>query len=203
MPSRKFAIEKNQKKRLKISWGFMWKNVVITLDDRDIGTIASKKEIEAGREFKLDDGTVLKVQLVMTLFYPQLKIYRNNQPLPGSDADPVHTLTYAYGIIFFIGGLNILVGLIAQFGKIKYLMDLGLGIGSMIFGFIFLLLGYFVKRKSKIALIAAIALFIIDGILSLVMVAQNGGTPPMASIVVRIAFLIPMIQGLIAMKELK
>lgn len=202
MPSRKFALEKGQKKRLKISWGFMWKNIVIEQDDREIGTIPGKKEMEQGREFKLDDGSILKVQLVMTLFYPQLKIYRNGKPLPGSDADPIHTLMYAYGIIFFVGILNIIVGIIAEVGRIKFLSDMGLGIGSIIFGFVFLLLGALVKRRSKVALAVAIVLFIIDGILSIALIVNDGGTPPIPGLIIRIVLLIPMFQGFLAINEL-
>jgi hypothetical protein len=49
----------------------------------------------------------------------------------------------------------------------------------------------------------AIALFALDSILGIVLVAAAGGTPTVTQLILRVALLIPMFQGIGAIRELK
>lgn len=80
----------------------------------------------AGQRFRLADGSSLEVQLKRTLFSTDLRVSRNGIPLPGSAGDPATGWKNAYGLMYFIGGLNILIGLLAMFG-VAFLLDLGIG----------------------------------------------------------------------------
>ena len=104
MPTKKYAMEKGEPKRLEISWKGIWKikNFTVHLDGNNIGLIANRKELKAGREFALIDGSILKVQLVKKLLSAELQVLRDDQPLPGSASDPGQRLRVAYGIVFFI-----------------------------------------------------------------------------------------------------
>lgn len=203
MPTKKYSLEKNGPLRLEISWKEFWKNMIVRLDGKEIGSIIDRKELEAGREFPMSDGCVLRIQLAQKFMSPELRVLKNGQPLPGSASDPARILKLAFGIIFFIGGLNIILGLIAEILQVESLMQIGFGLGSIIFGALFFILGFFTKRRSKIALSIAVSLYALDGVLSVVFAVQQGGAIPTTGIIIRVFLLIPMIRGFGAIKTLK
>lgn len=204
MPNLKYALESGGPRRLEISWGAFWRDFTIKLDGNPIGTISGQKELKAGREFTLPDDSILRIQLVQssTSAVPDLEVLRNGEPLPGSASDPAQKLKLAYGMVFFVAGLNILLGLVAALLQIEFLQSLGVGVGSALFGVILLALGFFVKRRSAAALIAAIVLLALDGLLGIVLAVGQGYTPT-AGLVARVLFIIPMIQGVGAIRALK
>jgi hypothetical protein len=149
---------------------------------------------------------MLTVQMVSRAFSPELQVLRNGQPLPGSDSDPSKRLSVAYAIIFFIAGLNIVLGLIAVFTESEFLTErIGIDWTTIVFGMVFLLLGFLVRGRSVVALAVAVVLFIASGIWSFVVISQTmtRGAPPIGGIVMRILLLIPMIQGFGALRDLK
>ena len=200
MPKQSYALEPNGPKRLQISWGAFWKNITITLDGSTIGTIPDQKALRQGSTFPLTDGSTLSVQLLQSLAGAEL---RDGKPLPGSASDPESRLKVAAGVIFFIVGLNILLGLIAVFFQVDFLLQLGLGWFSVIFGLVFLFPGIFTQRRSQVALIIAIVLFGLDGLLGIVGAVMAGYAPSIPGLFMRILLLIPMIQGVSAIKQLK
>ncbi len=202
MPTQRYALEAGGPQRLEISWRGFWKDTTIQLDGNAISTIPGQKELRAGQEFVLPDKSVLRVQLVTGLT-SELRILRDGKPLPNSASDPATRLKTAYGIVFFIAGLNIVLGLVSELFQVEFLQQLGIGVFSIGFGLIFLALGFAVRRQSQIALIIAIAIFALDGILGLAVSASAGGRPSTVGIIVRIFLLIPMVQGVVAIKTLK
>ena len=202
MPTQRYALESGGDKRLEVSWKGMWKNFTITLGGNVVGTIAGQKELKAGQDFELPDGSVLHVQLVQKFSSTELQTLRDGEPLPGSASDPEQQLKAAYGIIFFVAGLNIVLGAIAALFEVEFLYAIGIGWSSIIFGAIFLVLGFFVKRESVAALILAIAIFALDGIVGFFL-AVGQGAMPTGGIVARIILLIPMVQGVGAIRTIK
>jgi hypothetical protein len=184
----------------------MWKEINVKLDGYVIGTMANSKELKQGRQFTLPDNSVLTVQMASRAMSPELQVLRNGHPLPGSDSDPGKRLSVAYAIIFFIAGLNIVLGLIAVLTESGFLTErIGIDWTTIVFGMVFLLLGFLVRGRSVVALAVAVVLFIASGIWSFVVISQTmtRGTPPIGGIVMRIFLLIPMIQGFGALRELK
>ena len=202
MPTQRYALENGGAKRLEISWKGLWKNLAIKLDGNVVGTIAGQKELKAGQDLELPDGSVLHVQLVQKFSSTELQILRDGEPLPGSASDPMQRLKTAYGMVFFVAGLNIVLGVIAGLFQVEFLYAIGIGWGSVVFGVIFLVLGFFVKRESMVALILAIVTFALDGILGFFLAAQQGATPT-GGIIARIFLLIPMVQGVGAIRAIK
>jgi len=198
MPRMKYALEKGRPPRLEVSWkGLGWKDFTIKLDGLEVGKIADKKELMEGREFALDKDTILKVQSVRTLSAYELQVLVNGQPVPGSSSDPNRRLAIAYGMVFFAAGLNVLLGLIAEMIRVDFLLNMGIGLGSILFGVLMGIMGVLVMtRQSSIALGVAVGLLIIDGIMGLIAGSFTG-------IVARIIFLIPMFGGFGAIRELK
>ena len=85
----------------------------------------------------------------------------------GSSSDPVARLAQSFGIIYFIAGLNIVLGFIALVFQVEFLQTLGFGIISVAIGFIFLVLGFFTQRRSLSALIIALIIYSLDTVLVL------------------------------------
>lgn len=203
MPKQSFALEAGGEKRLEVSWKGLYKDVTVSLDGNLVGVIPNQKALSAGQEFLLTDGSTIKVQLVSKLTSTELQILRNGQPLPGSSSDPQTRFKTAYGIVYFVAGLNLVLGLVSFLFDVEFLQQVGIGFGSIIFGLAFLALGFFVQRKSSLALILAIVVFALDGILGVVFAASQGYTPGAGGIIARIFLLIPMVQGVGAIKALK
>jgi hypothetical protein len=203
MPKQQLALEAGGAKRLEISWGMNFKNVSVKLDGREVGTIPDQKALKEGRTFTLDDGSRLQVQLVRSAMSQDLQVLRNGKPLPGSASDPEKKLSTAYGVIFFVGGLSLVIGLLAEIANIDFLRTLGAGWFSVVVGAIFIGLGFLVKQRMLIALYAAIVLYALDAVLLVVAaVSVPGGRPPVSGIVLHVIFLIFMFQGISALQEL-
>jgi hypothetical protein len=133
----------------------------------------------------------------------ELQVTRDDQPLPGSASDPKTRFKNAYLIVYFIAGLNLLLGLLASVFNVALLQELGIGFGSILLGLVFLVLGFFVQRQSSLALILAIVAFIADSLLGVVLSVLQGATPGIAGLLVRVLLLVPMFQGVPAIKTLK
>jgi hypothetical protein len=167
MTKMKYALERGGDKPLEISWKGNYKNVEVRLKGNLIGEILSKKELFTGQIFQLPDGTTLKVQLTRTWGMKELLLLRNDKPLPGSASDPVFMNTQSSGSIYFIAGANIVLGLFAYFSKIEFMQTLGISIFSVAIGFIFLVLGFFTQRRSRLALMVALIIYSLDCALAL------------------------------------
>ena len=203
MPKQKYALEERGEKRLEISWKALWKDTTIKLDGNPVGVIPNQKELTAGKTFKLPDGSKLSIQLVRKFSAAELQLLRNGQPLPGSATDPVFKHKLAYGVVYFIAGLNLVLGLVATLFQVEFLYTMGIGLPSILFGLVFLALGFFVMRLSTLALILASIIFALDGILGIVLTVAAGYSPGIVGIIARIFLLIPMVQGIGAIREIQ
>jgi hypothetical protein len=203
MKSKSYPIEKDGPKRVVISWQGVWKNINVTFDGQTVGVIPNQKALSAGQDFQLVDGSQLQVKLVRTVFSNELRVLRNGVPLPGSGSDPGARLKAAYQMIYFIAGLNLVLGLVALFFQVELLLNMGIGFFSIAFGLVFLLLAFLTQRKSRVALILAIIIFTLDGLIGIIGSIAMGNTSVVGSLFVRIILLIPMVQGVGAIKTLK
>lgn len=202
MPKQMFALEPGGPKRLEVAWNGMFKNVQVTFDGVPVGGFETKKQLQEGGNFTLPDGSQLHVQLQQAGMATELQILRNGAPLPGSASDPEQRVKTAAGMLYFIAGLNAALGLVAELG-VAFLAQIGLGWGSIVVGAVYAGLGYLVKAKrSRVALILAIVLFVLDGVASLIAATHAGGSPPVGGLVARVFLLIPIWKGLSALGEL-
>ena len=198
MPKKTFALEPGSSRTVDIEWRGIWKDFKVSLDGQVLGTMNGQKQLQEGDTYPLQDGSVLAVKLEQGFGSAELKITRDGQPLPGTDSDPRQQLESAAGIVFFIAGLNIVLGLVAELLDVGLLLDNGLGWGSVVFGVVFLGLGLWARKGSRVALILAIALFAIDGLLGLYLVVDAGGTPGTGGVVMRVLLIAGMIKGVMA-----
>jgi len=205
MPARKFALSPREQPRIELTWKGIWKNIRVLFDGEELGVIENMSALKEGREFVMPRGLgTLRVQLVQSFGSAELQVLRNGQPLPGSGSDPAVQLKGAWGILFFVAGLNFLLGLGAVLFEIEIFEQLGLGIGSIVAGVLYLALGLLVKEKrSRVALGVAIGLFALDGIVTVVSAMGASSTPPVSGIVMRVFLLLPMIKGFAAIRQLE
>ncbi|MBX3080712.1 MAG: hypothetical protein KF716_03700 [Anaerolineae bacterium] len=206
MPTQRFALTRGEPARLELSWGLGWKNFVVRFDGVTIGTIEGGiSAVREGREFPLPDGTTITVQLATPAGsnIPELQVLRNGKLLPGSTSDPEVKLRNSYNLIYVIAAINVVLGLVAAIGNVDFLQQIGLGWPSVIFGLIYVALGYFTSKRSALALGAAVVLFALDSILGVVANSAAGGSPPIGSIVVRVLFIYTMVLGFGAINALK
>jgi hypothetical protein len=103
----------------------------------------------------------------------------------------------AYLALYIIGSLTLLLGLIAEIGRVEALLQLfGSGWVVAVEGVVLLALGYFTMRGSVVALGIAIVLYGLDALST----ALLGGY---RSIWIRLIVLFFLIQGFLALRELK
>lgn len=202
MPRRKFAIEPGGQKRLEVSWGRNFSNTRVTLDGQPIGAPVERKELREGVSYPLPDGSTLGLR-TGGMYNAELQVTRNGTPVPGSASDPRQRMRTAAGVFAFIGGLSILVGLIAQFMAGDTLRSVGFGWTSVVFGVVFAAIAFFVLRGSFAALLIGIALYTVDTVMSFVAVASAGANVPIGSYVVRVLLFFPLIQGIPAARQLR
>jgi hypothetical protein len=195
MPKRRYRLRRGERKRVAVSWStFSSPYLTVRLDGNVIGTVRTEQELEMGQEFPFEGGSVLRVQLVHHFLSTQIHVLRNGQPLPGSPSDPFRILKTTYRLIFFVGGLSIVLGIL-----LATVPDSGLqtwGISLIVSGLIFAFLGFLVVRRSTIALGLAIALYTLDALVLLV-------PGNLLTIILYAVVLIKMIQGFPAMHEIR
>lgn len=203
MPKQSYSFEPGGPKRLEIQWKGFFKNTTITLDGVPLSTIPDHMTLRTPQEFNLSDGSLLKVQLVQNLSGAEMQVTRNGIPLPGSASNPETKVNTAAGIIFFVAGLNLLLGVIGLLTRSEFLTSLGIGWYSIIFGAFFLVMGFLVKKRSMVALILSIVVFSLDALLGIIGSVALGGAPAIGGFVFRVFLIIPMVQGVGAIKALK
>jgi len=203
MPVQTYTLDPDNPKRLDISYKMFWRGAAVYLDGQEIGTVAGKQELLHGEEFKLPDGSTLKVRLTQSLLGSELHILRNGQPIPGSATHPETTVKSAYWVLFLIGGIGILFGGLSLGLHVDMLGEMGITDYSIGLGVVFIILGLMVRHHSLPALYAGIALYAVDTVLGLVLVAQSGGTPGIFNILFRGLIFMPLVQGVGALRTLK
>jgi hypothetical protein len=210
MPSQSYALEAGGPERLTVSWKGSWKQFTVKLDGDPILMLPDQKALSAGHTVTLPEGSQLAVKLVpspLGLGLPELTLTRNGTPLPRSAGAPETRVRAAVGILSFLAVANILLGLVAEVGKVSSLLRLGLGTSSIIGGAIYGLLAVLVQRHSLIALAIAILLVAGDGVMAVVVSAQQHPRElPIGSIgplLVRTMFILCLLRGFGAIRQLR
>jgi hypothetical protein len=192
MPKGRYPLRKGEEKRLEVSWKIGWKNVVLRLDGLDLGTIATREELKRGQRFTLPDGSVLEVQLSDR----GLELLHDSKPVPGSSSDPIRAVNLAAFVVFWMGGGNLVIGILGIAGVTALLLS---GWLNVFIGLAFLGLGFQVRRQSAIALMSAIGLTVCVlawTLVSLVQIIAEGGIPlGIGGLFIGIAFLNHMVKG--------
>ncbi|QDE83811.1 hypothetical protein [Myxococcus xanthus] len=186
MGSKKLALEAGGPPRLELSWGWGWKRFTVTLDGKVVGTLdGGASELRRGVFFKLPDGSTLNVLLQSGFFRTSLAVVRDGEAVPGTDTDPAQQVKRAANLLYFLAGLNTLIGVVAMVGQSDILEAAGMGLGSILFSLPIAVLGFFTHRGTRVAPILAGILFTADGLFSVVNSLTEGGRFPIFALIVR------------------
>jgi len=195
MPKQKLAFERGGTKQIELNWQLPWRNMTVSAGARALGQFADRAELTAGKDFPLEGGSVLRVRLRRELGLPVLDVLRDGKPLPGSASDPQQRLNVAVFMIFLLGGLTLVMSLVALATGASALVKLGLGWYSLPMGVLFPALGLIARKRHAWALFAALALFLGDGVANLYVAEMQGGRPPIGAVLLRLFFIIPILTG--------
>jgi len=109
-------------------------------------------------------------------------------------------LASAYRAVYAIGVLSIFLGILAFVAGNRVPDYLILGILFFVFGLLYLVLGFFVQRKSKIALGIAVGLMLLNLLTGIFNMIQTGKP---VGLIVPIIFFSQTIEGFKAIQVLK
>ena len=202
MPSKSYAVDRGGPERVDISWEGAFKQLAVTFDGAPLGSFSTAKELETPRSMPLPDGSQLTIELAKFGPFPELRVSRDGEALPGTSGDPHTQLAGACTMLFLVAALNAGLGLIATIGDIGFLKSIGIGWGSIVAGLVYAGLAALVKQRSTAALAVAVTLFIIDGLFTFVAAAEAKVSPPVGGLIARAFFLMPMLRGFSAIREL-
>jgi hypothetical protein len=195
IPPRHYTIESGGQRELFLTWDAMtWKNFVISVDRREIARVADgARELRNGREFKLPGGATLKIQVKGNLFFKDLHVFVNNEPIPNSPSDPDVKIRRAANALYFMAAFDFILGLIAAQSNNPALTSLCFGWTTVAIGMLLFSLALLVRKGSLIALFLAIGLYIIDTILGYYVTTLAGIEPEIGIIVARLFLLASML----------
>ena len=204
MATMKLALEQGGPKRLELSWGMSWKNLRVLFDGQQVGADpGGEKAFKQGFQFRLPDGSDLSIQLVQVALTPEVRVLRDGQPLPGSASDPAQQVQSAAHLLFFLAALNAVLGVVALAFDIEFLQQqLGMGVGSIAFGAILATLGFFTYRRSRVAPLLGIVLYIADFLFILYEGKGSGRPPPIGGMFVRFFIVMTLWKAMKAAGEL-
>ena len=126
----------------------------------------------------------------------------DKQEKNSSKSEYLKKLAAAYRAIYAVGFLSICLGLLALYANFSGAIPGGtiVAFAFFIFGAFYLLLGFFVQRKSIIALGIAVGFMGLNAITGLLNLAQSGSP---VGLIVPVAFLSQTWEGFKAIKKLK
>jgi hypothetical protein len=182
MPTVGWPLEKDGPERLEATWRGSWTDpytdFALRLDGTPLFTADGSKELRAGKSAELPDGAGT---ITVTVNSGLLHFTRNGALLAWQDRTEEARQEAALAI-WFIGGVNVAMGLYALLSGSASLQRFGFGWPAVLLGAVFLALGVATYRNSLPALIVATLLFTADFVMTIV--GLFGGAPGNAGLVV-------------------
>ncbi len=191
-------IKEDREKRLEIRTSAKWREIEIRFDG-SLAAKISRRELIAGKDIQLSDGSELNIKLPSPNFQPsRLQITRNGQPLGQevSSYENQMAISGAANIIFLVALINLFAGIGSMFIHIEALAPLKLGWPNVIYGIVFLVLGIFAQRKSALAMILFVVLFGLESLPMALIFLQSISIYVFGIILMRIVFFAPVLFGL-------
>ncbi|MBD2605793.1 hypothetical protein H6G81_15025 [Scytonema hofmannii FACHB-248] len=109
-------------------------------------------------------------------------------------------LSSAYRAVYAVGVLNIFLGILAFVAGNKFSEATIIGILFFTFGLLYLLLGFFVQRKSKLALLIAVGFMLLNLLTGIYNMIQTGKP---VGLIIPIVFFSQTWEGFKAIQVLK
>lgn len=216
MGSKTYVIN-DQQDKLRLSWGTFWSDMQVSINEKEIGAIPTRKELNEGRDFILEDGSKLTIKRYSSWYQrrSELHVLLNDKPVKGSMADPYTRIRRIVYFMLIIGAISIISGLSnlslaglkefdidsthgAVYAAMKPLAYVSLCIGT---GFV--LLALIVRRGSLYGMYAAMALLVISISLRIYISIQVGQAFASPAFLLRLGYLVILWKGAEAVKAIK
>jgi len=192
MPKRRFALERGGPRRLQVQWGRT--GVKVFLDGLEVPPSGSHRN-----DYRLPDGSWVHVDVDAQS--STVDVLRDGQFLPGTRFDPFYQATIAWAIVLGLAAVNVVLAFLPFEQWIPEAAGLPLKTIAWALAAVFALLGLAARQRSKAALMAAIALFSIEGIVFAFVTMQFPGKR--AAIYCLLAIGAGLIQGLDGIREIE
>ena len=202
MPSKSFALREGGPNEVEVAWQGNWQEVRVLHEGRLLGTIADMSTLKQGAQFRLPDGTMLGIKL-HTGLSTELRLTRDGAPLPTGAPAAAKTLKEAVGLLWFLAGLNAVLGTIAHLGEVEALAAAGFGLGSIVGAVVLGGLAWLVRGRSKVALGLALVFLAIDLVLWVVLAVRSGVHLNVSALGTRIFFMAILVRGFPAITALQ
>lgn len=187
MPQQRFALVSGGPRQMALRWRKGGKKVRVEMSGNTLATFDSCRELTSGTQLAVGRDSWMGIQWIPTA--ENFKIDLNGIPVRG--ANEVHPDTEdVASTVVRIGLLNAIVGAlaVAVFGPIAA--------DGLVVGVLFLLLGLFVARGSRLALGIAIALLAIALLVKIIlMVAVSWSVPSLVAVFIYGSCLLAMIRS--------
>lgn len=175
MPQRHFALQPGGPPRLEVEWGSDEGSFDIRLDGAPLGTLRGPEELRSGKSFAIPAGGEIVVRWEDATRGPRVE--RAGVAIP-EDERPRHVRNAIY-VAYFVGAINLGVGLVATFVPRFSRLPPAIGI---VFGAAMIAAGLVAQRGKHAALSVALALQI-----SAIVVAFHNRTFPFIPIALAFA----------------
>jgi hypothetical protein len=207
MRHKSYYLDTDRKEKIDLYWQTSFKNFTVKLDNKELGIFKDKDELKAGRSFIMGYNKKLDIRLLMKLgIIPYIEILFNDNPVPGSMADPAKQLTDLFYSLLYIAVLYILAGLAGFTLDIDAFKDHGIGLNSIMYGALFIMMALILrKRESMFALLSVISLIALDIVFILFHIAEYGiqVSNPWLTIIIRLLIILYLCKGFTILSKLK
>ncbi|WAM23093.1 hypothetical protein [Myxococcus sp. NMCA1] len=106
-------------------------------------------------------------------------------------------------MLYFLAGVNTLLGVIGLLVESEALEAVGMGLGSILIGVVVAVLGFFTYRGTRAAPILAGILYIADALTTVVDTVTEGGRVPVVALIIRAYIIITLFTAAKAAAELR
>jgi hypothetical protein len=163
MPKRKFALERGGPRRLQVQWGH--RGLKVFLDGLEVPP--------SGRnDYRLHDGSWVHVDVDAE---GAVDVLRDGQFLPGTRFDPFYQVLVASAIVLALAALHLALAFLPLAQWLPEAAGLPLKAIAWVCAILYALLGLAARQSSKAALMAAIALFSIEGFIFVIVTPAFSG----------------------------
>lgn len=198
MPTKTYYLDAARTDAVTASWGWFFRNFRLDYRGQELGRTTAAQELKEGREFALPDGRRLHVRLQQKFGAQGLDFQLEGRPVAGTVNDPRTQVTTGFAAIMFVAGLNFMLSVAALLGHVELLERLGMGWANIIEALLYAGLAWLGNyRLSAVAFYVALALLVLDGVLTL------GSGTATSGLVVRILLGLAVYRAAAATRQLR
>ncbi|MFA5941370.1 MAG: trypsin-like peptidase domain-containing protein [Sinimarinibacterium sp.] len=202
MASRRYALVRGEPLRLRVEAGRGYAGLQVFLDERPVLDAPDRQALKKGVSTTLPDGRRLEAKLTPADQWlgggPALSV--DGEAVPESAQDPVRLHRVAKQIAYLIASLTAIAGALSL--VFPALREAGLGPVLIGVAAIYAVLAYGIGRGIVAALVLAMTLFALDGVIGLVDTVR-AGHPPNFGVLVKVLLLSLMWRGVAATRALR